>query len=123
MTETMPARPQRKSKAAEPPTDVGYGPTVAASQQAWERWLGSLTELSREIMQFTQHRWQEDTEAWLRIASCRSPDEAMACQQRFTETALKEYFDEAGRLSQLIVGLVGCNLPASPPSSGPAAQA
>lgn len=123
MTETMPARPQRKQKAATSPTDVSYGPAVAASQQAWERWLGSLTELSREIMQFSQHRWQEDSEAWLRIAACRSPDEALACQQRFTETALKEYFDEAGRLSQLIVGLVGCNLPAAPSSGGPATEA
>jgi hypothetical protein len=123
MTETMPARPQRKQKAATPPTDVGYGPAVAASQQTWERWLGSLTELSREITQFTQHRWQEDTEAWLRIASCRSPSEALACQQRFTETALKEYFDEAGRLSQLFVGLASRNMPAAPSASGPAAEA
>lgn len=124
MTETMPARPQRKQKAAETPSgEVSYGPGFDAGQQVWERWLASMTELSRELVQFTQHRFQEDAETWMRFASCRSPDEAFACQQRFTETALKEYFDEATRLSQLIVGMASWNLPAARSSSGTSAQA
>lgn len=124
MTETMPARPQRKQKAAEtPPGEAGHSPAFEAGQQAWERWLTSMTELSRELVQFTQHRLQEDAEAWMRFASCRSPDEAFTCQQRFTEMALKEYFDEATRLSQLIAGMASWSLPAARSSSGPSAQA
>ncbi len=123
MTETLPPRPQRKPKAAPPPAEIGQSPAFEASQHAWEHWLNSLTELSREIVQFTQHRLQEDTEAWMRFAACRSPDEAFACQQRFTEAAMKEYFDEATRLSQLIVGMASWNVTAASPGSGPSAQA
>jgi hypothetical protein len=80
-------------------------PTMAAGGQVMGQWLNGMTELSQEIARFTQQRLQEDAEAWMQLASCRSVEEAFACQQRFAETAMKQYFDEATRLSQLLAGL------------------
>ncbi|HUJ97138.1 MAG TPA: phasin family protein [Stellaceae bacterium] len=78
---------------------------AAAGGQVMGQWLSGMTELSQEIARFTQQRLQEDAEAWMQLASCRSVEEAFACQQRFAETAMKQYFDEATRLSQLFAGL------------------
>ncbi len=103
------------SLSTEPSAPVEAGaPMMAAGSQVMGQWLSGMTELSQEIARFTQQRLQEDAEAWMQLASCRSVEEAFACQQRFAETAMKQYFDEATRLSQLFAGMAnwpGASLP------------
>jgi hypothetical protein len=90
-------------------------PMMAPGSQVMGQWLSGMTELSQEIARFTQQRLQEDAETWMRLASCRSVEEAFACQQRFAETAMKQYFDEANRLSQLFAGMASWPSSALPP--------
>jgi Phasin protein len=97
---TEPSMPVEASASAET-----SAPMMAAGGQVMGQWLSGMTELSQEIARFTQQRLQEDAEAWMQLASCRSVEEAFACQQRFAETAMKQYFDEATRVSQLLAGL------------------
>jgi hypothetical protein len=97
------------------PSVEASAPMMAAGGQVMGQWLSGMTELSQEIARFTQQRLQEDAEAWMRLASCRSVEEAFACQQHFAETAMKQYFDEATRLSQLFAGLASWPGAALPP--------
>lgn len=106
MSETVSAPPARKRKPT-PVPDVGYGQFFEVNQRALEQWFHGMSEITQEIAQFTQQRLQQDGQAWMRLAECRSADELFACQQRFAENAVKQYFDEATKLSQLIAGMAG----------------
>ncbi|HZB92242.1 MAG TPA: phasin family protein [Stellaceae bacterium] len=86
-------------------------PAMAAGEQVVEHWLHGMSALSQEIARFTQQRLQEDADTWMKLASCRSVEEAIACQQRFAETAMKQYLDEAARVSHLLVGMTNWTAP------------
>jgi hypothetical protein len=94
-------RPAASSTALGPPLDAFF----TFNQNALERWVQAMIEISQEIAQFTQARLEEDVAAWVRFAGCRSPDEALECQQHFLERASGQYLMESNRLSQMIAGL------------------
>jgi hypothetical protein len=114
---TEPSMPVETSTLVETSAPVeSSAPMMAAGGQVMGQWLNGMTELSQEIARFTQQRLQEDAEAWMRLATCRSVEEAFACQQHFAETAMKQYFDEATRLSQLFAGMASWASSALPPT-------
>jgi len=80
---------------------------MEGNQQAFARWMRALIALYQEVAQFTQDRLQEDAAAWSALTACRSPDEAMECQRRFTAKAAEQYYDEIGKLSQLMMKTAG----------------
>lgn len=80
---------------------------MEGNQQAFARWTQALIAFSQEIAHFTQHRLQEDAAAWSALAACRSPDEAMECQRRFTVKAAEQYYEEIGKLSQMMMRAAG----------------
>jgi hypothetical protein len=71
-----------------------YGFLVESNQRAFARWFQGMNALSQEIAQFTQSRLQEDMAAWSTLASCKSPADALECQQRFAEKATAGYVAE-----------------------------
>jgi phasin family protein len=75
---------------------------MEGNQQVVARWMRSLIALSQEIAKFTQDRLQEDAAAWSALAACRTPDEAMECQRRFTAKATQQYYDEISKLSEMM---------------------
>lgn len=121
MTETVSALQQRKRKPATAPTEPSYGTIFEANQRALEQWLHGMTEISQEIAQFAQSRLQQDAEVWMQFAACRGPDDAFACHQRFAENIVRQYIDEATKLSQMVVGMTSRGLSAAPRGSGTAA--
>lgn len=116
MAEQVAAIHPRKRKAPATPEESRYGLPFDLNQQTFERWLQGTMEISQEIAQFTQSRLQEDAAAWMQLAGCRSIEELIECQQRFAEKALRQYFDEATKLAQLIVGLAGASAPPTTPT-------
>ena len=106
MSDTASAPAARKRKPT-PMPEAGYGPFFEANQRAFEQWFHGMAELSQELAQFAQQRLQQDSQVWMRLAECRTADELFACQQRFAEDAVKQYFVEATKLSQLIAGMAG----------------
>lgn len=117
MAEQVAAIQPRKRKAPATPEESQYGLPFDINQQAFGRWLQGTIEISQEIAQFTQSRLQEDAAAWMQLAGCRSIDELIECQQRFAEKALRQYFDEATKLTQLIAGLTSASPPPTPQTS------
>jgi hypothetical protein len=64
--------------------------------------MQAVITLSQEIARFTQGRVQEDMATWWALASCRSPEEAANCHQRFATKAIEDYAEESTKLSQLM---------------------
>jgi hypothetical protein len=81
----------------------GYAAFFSGGQHAFARWMQGLFTVSQEIARFTQGRMQEDMAAWWALASCRSPEEAATCQQRFAAKAIEEYSEEVTKLSQMMM--------------------
>lgn len=83
----------------------GYGLLLAVNQQAFARWCHGITVLSDEVTQFIQTRLQDDVATWSALASCKTPEEAFECQQRFAEKVMARYSEEITKLSQLMLRL------------------
>jgi len=94
-------QPAAAAAALEQPLDSFF----AINRAAFERWMQGMMEISQEIAQFTQARLEEDAAAWVKLAGCRTPNEAFECQQRFLEKASGQYLAETNRLSQIMAGL------------------
>lgn len=101
--ETRPAHAQSTVKAQPDFPIPSYAALLGGGPQAFTRWMQGMFTLSQEITRFTQGRVQEDLAAWWALASCRSPEEAASCQQRFAAKAIEEYSEELTKLSQLMV--------------------
>ena len=99
--ETKAVRPSQLKAQAE---DWGRA-AMDGNQQAVARWTQALFALTQEIAGFTQHRLQEDMTAWFALTSCRSPEQAVECQQRFVAKATQEYSDEIAKLTHLMSDL------------------
>ncbi len=62
-----------------------------------------MAAFAEEMTRFVQARWQADVEAWSKLATCRDPTEAFACQQRHAEKTFADYADEFAKLSRLMM--------------------
>lgn len=101
--DTKTARSQRTTK---PPSEIpapNFAALFTGGQQAFTGWTQGMFTLSQEIARFTQGRVQEDMAAWWELASCRSPEQAANCQQRFAAKAIEEYSEEITKLSQMMM--------------------
>lgn len=108
-----------ETKPLDEPWGVACAAAMEGNQQAMSRWMRALLALSQEVAQFTQMRLQEDAAAWSALAACRSPDEVLECQRRFSAKASEQYYDEIGKLSQMIMRVAseGLVLPKRPNST------
>jgi hypothetical protein len=111
---STPSTPRRGAPERKQDSGMNYGDMLGGNQQAFGRWFQAMFALGQEITRFTQARLQEDMAAWSALAACRSPDEAMACQQRFAAKAAEQYTDEMSKLSQLMMKM-SVAAPSPPP--------
>jgi phasin family protein len=95
--------PQQLPKAPANEWAANYATLLESNQQAFAQWMQGTMALSQEITRFTQQRLGEDVSAWWSVATCRGPEEAVACQQRFAMQATEQYAEEMTRLSQMMV--------------------
>ncbi len=119
--------PQPES-AAEPPPDkpwvkeweANFAPLYAMNRRAFEAWVHSVSDLAQELEQFLQTRLREDSTLWEKLAACRSPAEAFACQSKFAAQALADYTEAAQKFSRLMRDLAsgyGTGLMHRPPDT------
>jgi len=101
----MPEDKPRSGQAKAQPEAWGAACTalMEGNQQMFARWMQAFIALSQEVAQFTQSRLSEDAAAWSALAACRNPEEAMECQRRIAAKATKQYYDEIGKLSQMMI--------------------
>jgi hypothetical protein len=78
---------------------------LAINERAFRAWARGMSSLTEEVNRFAQARLREDTEAWQVLAATRSPMDALDYQRRYAEKAATQYFEEAGRLSQLALSV------------------
>ena len=85
-------------------SDVKFAFPVAFDQEGIERWTRGMSAFATEMTSFVQARLQTNMEAWTKLATCRSPSEALECQQHYAEKAMTDYLDAFSRLSQMTMG-------------------
>lgn len=80
------------------------------SKEALERWtrsnvdaLKGVTDLSQEIMAFSQDRFQADVDGWKALTECRSPADFIECQRRLVENAATQYADQVNKLTSRVM--------------------
>ena len=80
------------------------------SKEALERWtrsnvdaLKGATDLSQEIMAFSQDRFQANVDGWKTLTECRSPADFIECQSRFVGNAATQYADEVNKLTSRVM--------------------
>jgi len=95
------------TKSLHEPWGAACAAVMEGNRQAMSRWMRALLALSQEVAQFTQTRLQEDAAAWSALAACRSPDEVLECQRRFSAKASEQYYEEIGKLSQMMMRATG----------------
>ena len=101
---------RREAPAQSPDWGAPFGTLMEGGQQAYARWLQTMSELSQEITRFAQGRLQEDMTAWATFVGCHNPEEAMACQRQFSAKAAAQYSEEIGKLSQMMARMVSAGL-------------
>jgi hypothetical protein len=96
------------------PTMPDFRTWLDGQSHAIESWahfnsgmIKGANELSHEIMTFIQGRFQADVDAWKALTSCRNPSEMFECQRDFAERATTQYLEEAKKLTEHIIGMVG----------------
>jgi hypothetical protein len=59
--------------------------------------------------------------AWMKLASCRDPNDVLECQRHYAEKATSDYFEETSKLSRIAMSIATEGLASSPGASGSAA--
>jgi hypothetical protein len=85
---------------------TGHNPVLESWAELSAGMMKSATEISQEMMTFSQNQLRADMDAWKAVASCRDPGELFACQREFAEKATAQYFDEASKLTSRILTLM-----------------
>ena len=94
--------PKQQPKAPMNDWAANYAALLEGNQQAFAQWMQGTMAVSQEITRFAQQRLGEDVSAFWSVATCRGPEEAVACQQRFAVQATEQYAEEMTRLSQMM---------------------
>lgn len=102
----MPKSNSQTGLGALPPLDIA--PIIEANQrglqaaaQANSHALQRMAKVNKELFGFVTRRLDHDREAVKKLATCKSPQDAMALFGTFFETAMKQYSDEIGQLSAM----------------------
>lgn len=87
-------------------TFFDVGAMIAANQRGLEaaadaqrEMLGRMSQVTSEVLNFVGRRIEHDRDTAKRLASCRSPQDAVALYGEFFESAVKEYTEEIGVLA------------------------
>jgi hypothetical protein len=100
--------------------EANFAPLYAMNRQAFESWARSVTGLSGELEKFLEARLREDATLWEKLAACKNPAEAFACQSKFAAQALADYTEAAQKFSRLMKDLAsgyGTGLRHDPPDT------
>ena len=81
------------------------GENWKAVMRAGEVMLEGMSALGREMMEFGNTRFRHDVETSESLMKCRGADEAFRLQCDFMREATQQYFEEAGKLTQLTARL------------------
>lgn len=74
---------------------------MKANAQAGQVWMENCSRISRELMDFANSRWTKDMEAFRELSECRDPFQAFQIQANTVQTAMKQYMDEAAKLTDM----------------------
>jgi hypothetical protein len=81
------------------------GENWKAVMKAGEVMLEGMTVLGREMMDFGNARFRHDVETSESLINCKGADDAFRLQCDFMREATQQYFEEAGKLTQLTARL------------------
>lgn len=94
------------------PVQEGVDVFIASNGENWkavmkagEMMLEGMSALGREMMEFGNTRFRHDVEASESLMKCKGVDEAFRLQCDFMREATQQYFEEAGKLTQLTARL------------------
>lgn len=82
-----------------------FWPMTEMSRRAFECWARGMSALSHELAQFMQSRLLEDSTLWEKLATCREPADAFACQGKFAARAGADYAEAAQKFSRLMLDI------------------
>lgn len=74
---------------------------VKANTQAGQLWMENCQKIGRELVDFYNTRWSSDVEAMRKLAECKDPFQAMQLQADCMQTAMKQYMDEAAKITDM----------------------
>ena len=111
MSKHVASTTERKRATPVAAPESPYGSLLEVNWQTFERTLRGMMEVSQEVAEFAHSRLQEDAAAWMRLVSCRNPNEAFECQRHFAERTAQEYLMESKKLSQMISGVAAGGSP------------
>lgn len=77
------------------------GPMFEAAAQLTTKMCEGVTEIGKELAEFTARRVQEDLTLPARLATCKSPQDVQQVYLDFWTTAFAQYQNEFGRLAKL----------------------
>jgi hypothetical protein len=76
---------------------------LEAAAQANSHALQRMAKVNQELFGFVTRRLEHDRAAVKDLASCKSPQDAMALFGTFFETAMRQYTEEIGQISAMYV--------------------
>jgi hypothetical protein len=79
------------------------GQALFGASHALASWVDGTSQIASEIGGFTRDRLKKDWETAARLASCGDPGGVFLCQCQAAETAVKDYLEEAGKLTRLVM--------------------
>ena len=77
------------------------GPMFEAAAQATASLCEGVTEIGKELAEFTARRVREDLTFPARLVKCRSPQDVQQAYVDFWTTAFTQYQNEFGRLAKM----------------------
>jgi hypothetical protein len=77
------------------------GPMFEAAAQLTAKMCEGVSEIGKELAEFTARRVQEDLTLPARLATCKSPQDVQQVYLDFWATAFAQYQTEFGRLAEL----------------------
>lgn len=77
------------------------GPSMDMLLNAYENWTSDWARMQDESLRFFQRRMSCNLENATKLATCKSPAEALEMQMRFAGDALSDYMSEGQKMASL----------------------
>lgn len=77
------------------------GPSMDMFINAYENWTSDWARMQDESLRFFQRRMTCNLENATKLATCKSPAEALEMQMRFAGDALSDYMSEGQKMASL----------------------
>src|SRR5579872_852660 len=82
-------------------------PALEIGRRVLEQWTRGTFAYGHELSLFAMARFNREFETWRALATCRSAEEIIQCQQDFAQKATADYAAEVGKLLQLTIDAAG----------------